>query len=174
MGKIVQTTDFVGIYSITQNGHNTPRLQAFIDKYEILYLYDLLGITLGDLFYADIVTDFTAPVTTKYATLFNSLYDDNDNSTICQQIRSEGIKEMLLGFIFWEYVKTQKSFNTITGNVIQSNEVSREALPGETNIYDNYNKALVSYKSIQIYINKNLTDYPEYNGSLKQYANFVI
>lgn len=173
MGKIVKTTDFIGKYAITQNQFNTTQLQSFIDKYELLYLYDLLGVTLGNLFYNDIAPlTFLAPVTAKYATLFNAIY--SDSTTLCGQIRSEGVKEMLKGFIYWEFVKAQKAKNTITGNVVGQNEVSREADWNETEIYNNYNQAVMSYRSIQRYIVENHTDYTEYKGLIKQYNNWFI
>lgn len=173
MGKIVKTTDFTGKYAITQNQFNTTKLQAFIDKYELLYIYDLLGVTLGNLFYNDIaVSTFLPPVTAKYATLFNAIYSDSDN--FCGQIRSEGVKEMLKGFIYWEFVKAQKAKNTITGTVVGQNEVSRETDWNETEIYNNYNQAVMTYRSIQRYISENPSDYTEYKGLNKQYNNWFI
>lgn len=172
MGKIVRIADFIGQYAITQNPKSETQLQSFIDKYELPYLYDLLGVTLGNLFYADITTPYTDPDTAIYATIFNPLA--SDENTICSmQIRSNGIKEMLLGFIYWEYVKAQKIKNTITGNVAQQNETSREACWVESNIYSNYNEAVKTYKTIQWYVNKNSTDYPDYNGLSKQLAHWA-
>lgn len=171
MGKIVRVTDFVGKYSISQNQFNTTDLQAFIDKYEKKYLYDLLGITLGDLLYADIATiTFLPPTTAIYADLFNSFaLLINGFDTI-----SNGIKEMLIGFIYWEFTKSQSVSNTLTGNVVQENEVSIQANWNQTEIYNNYNESINTYRSIQIYINKNLAVYPDRNGKMKSYAHWFL
>lgn len=173
-GKIVQTTDFVGKYAITQNTFNESDLQSFIDKYEILYLYDLLGVTLGNALYANIApSTFLPPVTAIYATLFNPIY--SDENTICSnQIRSNGIKEMLIGFIYWEYTKQQAVNNTITGNVIQQNEVSNGADWNTSEIYNIYNVAVKSYNAIQSYIRKNSTVYPDFNGLYKGLNHWAV
>lgn len=173
MSKIIQTTDFVGKYSITQNSFGVADLQSFIDKYEKVYLYDLLGISLGDLFYADISTPFTAPNTLIYTTLFNAKYSDNDNANIINQIRSNGVKEMILGFVYFEYIRNQNVTNTSNGNVIASNEVSVSAKWSETGIYEVYNEAIKTYRSIQTYILNNLTVYPLFNGAIKGYICFA-
>lgn len=170
MAKIVQTTDFVGKYKVTANSFTTTHLQSFIDKYEKKYLYDLLGVELGDLFYADIVTPFTAPTTLIYSTIFNTLSLDYN----CTQVRSDGIKEMLVGFIYWEFVRTQSVVNTPLGGVMPSNEVSTIPDWNSTQIYQVYNEAVKNYRSIQIYINNNMTLYPLYNGLMKSYNSWAI
>ena len=169
MSKIVRTTDFVGKYSISQNSFGVADLQAFIDKYEKKYITDLLGVTLGDLFYADIVTPFTAPSTQIYATLFNLISLDEPN-----EVRSNGIKEMLVGFMYWEYIKSQPIFNTPTGNVIAQNEVSAPAHLGATNLYENYNESNTTYRSIQIYVNDNIDLYLDFLGKMKTYTSQFI
>ena len=87
---------------------------------------------------------------------------------------SNGIKEMLLGFIYFEFVKTQSVHNTTTGNVIAQNEVSVQADWNSTEVYNNYNEAINSYRAIQIYINENSSIYPEYNGKMKVKAHWSI
>ena len=170
MAKIVQLTDFKGKYAITKNSFSAIGLQSFIDNYELKYLYDLLGVTLGGLLYDDITTPFTAPNTTIYQTIFSPLNYDDSNL----QIRSNGIKEMLVGFIYFEYTRTQAVQNTITGNVQAQNEVSQIVEFGNSPIYFNYNEAVKTYRSIQIYINDNLTVYPDFNGVMKSYTSQFI
>ena len=171
MGKIVKTTDFIGKYAISQNSHNTNNLQAFIDKYEKVYLRDLLGLNLGDLLYADIASGtFLPPVTARYATLFNAIAQELNG---CDVI-SDGIKEMLLGFIYWEYVKTSSINNTVTGNIAAQNEVGSHVDFCNTEVYNNYNEAIKSYRAIQIYINENSSTYPEFNGKMKVKAHWAL
>lgn len=171
MSKIVKTTDFVGKYSISQNSFNTTDLQAFIDKYEKVYLRDLLGLVLGDLLYADIAgSTYLPPVTARFTVLFNAIAQELNGFDVI----SDGIKEMLLGFIYWEYVKATSVHNTITGNVIAENEVSSKVDFASTEVYNNYNEAIKSYRAIQIYINENSSTYPEYNGKMKVKAHWSI
>jgi len=171
MGKIVKTTDFVGKYSISQNSFNGSDLQAFIDKYEKVYLRDLLGLVLGDLLYADIAgSTFLPPVTARYTVIFNAIAQEINGCDVV----SNGIKEMLLGFIYFEFVKTQSVHNTTTGNVMAQNEVSVQVDWNSTEVYNNYNEAINSYRAIQIYINENSSTYPEYNGKMKVKAHWSI
>jgi hypothetical protein len=170
MSKIIKTTDFVGIYAISQNSNSTTVLQSYIDKYETLYIYDLLGKELGDLFLADISPAYSNPATLKYLTIYNSLSIDFINN----EVRSNGIKEMLIGFIYFEYVRKNTVKNTLVGNIIAANEVSTQSDWNNTNIYLNYNEAVRTYNSIQTYIEQNLGNYPEYNGNIKKYSNWAI
>jgi len=168
MAKIVQTTDFTGKYAISQSSTTTTILQAFIDKYEKSYVYDLLGVTLGDLFLADITTPFTAPDTTKYETIYNVISQDEP------EVRTNGIKEMLLGFIYFEYCKQHTVKHTGTGFVIGDNEVSNQADWNSTPIYSNYNEAVRTFKGIQCYILANSSDYSEFKGIMKSYNHWAI
>jgi len=171
MGKIVKTTDFVGKYKISQNGYAETDLQAFIDKYEKVYIRRLLGITLGDLFYADIaVSTFLPPVTARYTVLFNAIAQELNG---CDVI-SNGVKEMLIGFIYWEYVRFTQTQNTLNGSVVQENETAVQVDLASTPIYDNYNEAIDSYTAIQYYVNYNKADYPEYNGQCLSKAHWAF
>jgi hypothetical protein len=170
MAKIVQISDFKGDYSITMNSFSGAHLQNFINTYEVKYLRDLLGITLSTDLLTDITTPFTAPTNTDYLAIFNPLAYDYEST----QIISDGIKEMLVGFIYFEYTRFQKIQNTITGNVNAQNEVSTMASWGETNIYINYNKAIDSYKSIQYHISLNEANYSTFNGVCKGYTSEFI
>lgn len=170
MAKIVQISDFKGDYAITMNSFSGTHLQRFIDTYEVNYLRDLLGVSLSTALLADIATPFTSPVTTNYATIFNPLAYDYES----EQLISGGIKEMLTGFIFFEYVRFQNIQNTITGNVKADNEVSTPAMWGQTNIYHNYNKSIDTYKAIQYHISLNEADYSTFNGICKGYTSQFI
>lgn len=173
MAKIVQISDFKGKYAVSQNAFDTVSLQSFIDKYEPKYLYDLLGVALGDLLLADIATPFTVPTTLIYQTIFNALNIDNVNYSWCNQIRSNGIKEALIGFIYFEYIRTKAVVNTPVGSVIAQNEVSNISDFSSTLIYINYNEAVKSYKSIQQYIFINSSNYPTFAGVNKSYNSWA-
>jgi len=174
MSKIVQISDFKGKYAVSLNAFDTVALQSFIDKYETKYLYDLLGVALGDLLLADITTPFTVPTTLIYQTIFNTLNIDNANYSYCNQIRSNGIKEMLVGLIYFEYIRTKAVVNTPVGSVIAQNEVSNISDFSSTLVYVNYNEAIKSYKSIQQYIFIDSINYPTFAGINKSYNSQFI
>jgi hypothetical protein len=169
MAKIIQTTDFTGKYAISQNNFNTTDLQAFIDKFESKYIYDLLGVTLGTAFLSDIaVTTFLPPVTAKYLTIYNPINQDEP------LVRSIGIKNMLLGFIYFEFVRTQTVQNTLTGNVLNQNEVASVVDWSSTGVYSNYNEAVETYRFIQSYVLDNSATYPEFKGLMKTFAHPLV
>lgn len=165
MGLIVEKTDFVGDYKVASTAYENINL--CIDKYEELYLIQLLGVELFDLFKASVTNH--VPAAGIYKTIFDPIRLDDDN---CIKI-SEGIKTMLLGFIYFEYIRNQKYYNTPQGTLVGQAEIGRETSFDETIIYENYNHSVRSYRTIQWYINEHETDYPKYNGQHKQLANYI-
>lgn len=161
MGILINTSDFVGKYAIAQSSFS--KLGQFITDYETSYLYDLLGKTLADLFITSVVNN--EPVGTEYLAIYNVIELD----LTCKVERNEGMKNMLLGFIYYEFMRKDPIKSTITGNVVNANENSIPTFDswGMTN---RYNSSVNDYQIIQYYINQNLTDYPNYLGSHKDYA----
>jgi hypothetical protein len=168
MGLIIQKSDFVGKYSISQNTYSN--LDNYINKYEELYLINLLGVELFKLFKLDVVNH--SPVTQKYLDIFNTIKEDDTN---CNSIRiSEGIKEMLLGFVYFEYLKDDKYKPTPSGTVASESENSRETGFEENGIYNRYNNSIKSYNTIQWFIEKDINNnYPLYNGQPKELATWI-
>lgn len=171
MGKIVKTTDFVGKYKISQNSFAQDDLQAFIDKFEKVYIRKLLGLTTGDLFYADIAAlTFLPPTDPIYSVLFNPIAVVINNCDII----SNGVKEILLGFIYWEYVRWSSTQQTLNGSIAQDSETAIKIDWSSTPIYGNYNDSVMSYSAIQYFINNDKTDYPDYNGKTLELVHPLI
>jgi hypothetical protein len=180
---LVVVSDFTDKYKLAVNNFTTTDLQAYITKYEKRYLQDLLGIDLYNLFIASYSSGLPTGI---YLTLYNDFAFDNatfgygftplgsdvtiiEGNNTQKIIRSEGIKEMLKGFIFWEYSRKQKVKNTTTGNVEETNENSNSLSSLRAFIDANYNEAITSYNAIQEYIRQNLSVYPDFNGLSKSY-----
>jgi hypothetical protein len=159
MGLLVDNTDFSsGKYKIAQGSFSD--LTSYIDKYESIYLRRLLGVELYNLFENDVDSNTKQPVTQKFIDIFDPISEDDDS-----EIRiSEGMKEMLKGFIYFEYVRSQKFKNTVSGTVVNQPENAKDAQFSNTHIYNIYNEAVLSADTIQWYINENSSVYPEYNG----------
>ena len=79
---------------------------------------------------------------------------------------SGGIKEMLKGLIYYEYVPKTNVMHTQTGLVSSLNENStpQTEARGAQFIMNHYYKAIKTYNAIQWYIEQHKSDYPEYNG----------
>lgn len=162
-------SDFTGYHKVSTNNFTQTELTAYITKYELRYLQDLLGYDLSVLFIADLTGGTTPPpLSAIYLNIYNSLTYDYESGGSNKIIRSEGIKEMLKGFIFWEYTRNQPIENTLVGNVENVNENSVLVNSWKAGINDKYNRAIDTYKAIQLYIEDNSTLYPDYNGVIKE------
>lgn len=165
MGLIVVKGDFTGKYAISQNTYST--LDNYIAKYEELYLIELLGVELFELFKASVTAH--VPASGIYKTIFDPIREDDGD---CIRI-SEGIKEMLLGFIYFEYMRDLPYAATPSGIVAGQSENNRETSGEENNIYGRYNISIKSYKTIQWYIGEHSSDYPDFNGKEKYPASWI-
>ena len=92
------------------------------------YLTQLLGKTLYDLFVADLVNK--VPVTARFLDLYNPFDIDDDNCLI----HSDGMKEMIMGFIQFFYAREAKVVNTQHGNVVNNQENADRAVGAENGL----------------------------------------
>jgi 16S rRNA C1402 N4-methylase RsmH len=77
----------------------------------------------------------------------------------------------LLGLIYFQYVKDNKTKQTMNGAVSQQTEVSTPS--DNTFLYQRYNDAVRTYQAIQIYINDNIDIYPTFAGVRKKKTSFI-
>lgn len=165
--SIVVKTDFKGEYNISKTCYD--QLDFYIEKYERYYLTRLLGAELYDLFISDLtVTDPQAPQTARFLNIFNE-FNIDDNSCLYY---SEGIREMLVQFIYFHYVRETQTENTAGGTVTNSVELGVNA-KFKGNIVQVYNQAIDNSHSIQWYICENESDYPEENMQELEYTSGI-
>lgn len=166
MSDIVVNTDFVGKHELALTQFNTSEIDAYILKYERIYLLKLLGAELYTLFVADLSGG--VPTDPIYTAIFDAFERD-----VCNRIEvSEGIKEMLLGFIYYEYCHDIAQNQTPIGATKPKNENSTVlGLNGIT--ITRYNEAVDTAKAIQSFILDNSTDYPSFNGQEFKYEYFL-
>lgn len=165
--SIVLNSDFVGKYELTLTQYNTSLIDSYITKYEKYYLTKMLGKALYDLFIADLVSG--VPQTAIYQTIFNPLYVD---TFVNGESESKGIKEMLLGFIYYHYTLDSQQKQTSTGVVNPKNENSDSVNLNSISI-SRFNDNVESYKTIQSYIQEHSSDYPTFNGKDLKYEYFL-
>lgn len=160
---IVTVDDFKeGKYELHTGMYDVPRIQAYIDKYEKRYLTELLGVDLYNLFAADLTLGGGTPTEPRFLVIFEALTMDLPWCILY----SDGMKEMLLGVIYYEYTKDQIVQMTPVGNVRPVGQNSEVAGSLYTQIYTRYNDGVRMYKAIQMYIWKNPEgyDYDSFNG----------
>jgi hypothetical protein len=152
---IVQIDDFVGKYELHTGMYDQAKLQEYINTYETRYLVELFGEKLYNEFISDL-TPSNVPRSPNFQFVFNSFYQNINLHTI---IQSDGIKTMLKGFIYFEYLKDTTNQVTPNGMVIPSNENSTTASTLYSMMYARYNEAIRSFKAIQtrIMINQQLS-----------------
>lgn len=155
MGILIDREDFVGKHKLTKTIDSS--LESCITDHESSYLIKLLGLELYNLFIADLTSQ--VPVTQRFLDIFNKI----EIQEPCLMINT-GMKNMLLGFLWFEYARENKYIHTGTG--VQHASTNDSETPDFTNelAYKQYNDAVRGYKVIQQYILKNSSTYPEFKG----------
>ena len=167
--SLVLNSDFTGKYSLALTQFNTADIDAYIAKYEKEYLLKLLGADLYTLFIADLdASTPQVPVSAIYLALFNS-FDTDYNSKIKS---SDGIVEMLKGFIYYNYTKDIVQNQTPIGSTMPKNENST-VMSLNQSMCTRFNDQVLSFEAIQWYICDNSTDYPDYNGQELKFEYFL-
>jgi len=157
---LLQTADFVGSYAVAQDQITIIDLQKVIDEYESVYLAKMFGATLSvDLF--NYVDGGSTPVNPLFDFIYNPFTLDLD----CELLISLGVKQALIGFIYYEFVvKNKIKASQISGVERVKMENSTSSIGIEPQVYNSYNNAVKTTKAIQYYILKNKVDYPDFNG----------
>lgn len=158
-----------GKYELHTGMYEQDKINAYIDKYERKYLIKLLGANLFKLFEADLVAG--VPQSAIYEAIYNPFeYDYSLGGCI---VISEGMVDMIKGFIYFEYMKDQTNQVAVSGNVRPKGENSENVSTLNSMIYTRYNESIRTYKAIGTYICDNLSHYLDYNGIKLRTANWI-
>jgi len=147
-------SDFVGKFALHTGMYDQSKLTDYIVRYEQKYLTMLFGHTLYLEFISDISSVTNAPQSPNFQYVFNPFqFQTGYNVTLI----SEGILDMLKGFIYFEYAKDLVNQMTPFGNVLQKSENSTVATPLYSMYYTRYNESVTTLRAIQRYITENFT-----------------
>jgi hypothetical protein len=167
---ILQLSDFTeGKFALHSGMYTQTDIQSYINKYEKRYLLDLLGADLGNEFVTDVQLGSGTPTEPRFLDIFNPIELDYG----VELILSDGIKEMLKGFIYYEYLKDQVSQVTAVGMLTPKGENSEPVSGLFTQMYTRYNDAVRSYRSVQRYILTKRGDYSGFNGRQKSLSYWI-
>lgn len=162
MAIIDKDSDFVGEYDLPSSCYDN--IEYYIDKYEKCILIDLLGAELYDLFIADLTAlpSPQVPQTQRFLDIFDDFHIDKGNCIM----KSEGIKAMLVQFVYFYAIRDLSFKKTNSGVIRESVEAAQLILKGFNDVRS-YNQAVSNYAAIQWYICHNSEDFPEENGEIK-------
>lgn len=176
MGKFINTTDFVGQYALATDKFTKSKLDQYIDENELDLLRELLGIGLYNEFIADYdgtpQNTFSEP---RFEDIYEPLkYSDGEGLGSCEY-NTIGIKKMLIGFIYFLFIRDENFYHTIGGTKEneQANAANRSI--AFTNAYTNWNKSVDTYNQIQMFIVLNPKNYiyTKFNGQQKHFITEI-
>lgn len=173
---ILTINDFPkGKYELHTGMYTQARIEDYIERYEKRYLIELFGKELHDEFIADLTLGGGTPTEARFIKLWEELSIDCPGGLVFGYhlrkgvIHSEGIKEMLKGFIYYEYIQDTVNQMSSIGNTVPVGENSEKATTLYTTMYGRYNEAVKSWRTIQYCICKNIIDYPNFSGNIKEF-----
>ena len=185
---MVIINDFLnyGKYEISSGMYDQNRLANYIVKYERKYLIELFGATMYEAFIASLDSqtgqsdepkfeELIEPFAMDISTFTAVGYVGTHTSLVRRIVISDGMKEMLMGFIYYEYLKDSISVATPVGIVKPVGENSSVPSTLHIQIYTRYNEAVRSFRAIQerIIANPNSYDYSDFNGVHKSLAYWI-
>jgi hypothetical protein len=153
MGEFINNTDFTGRYQLASNPNEDARITAYILDFEKSIIYKIFGIELGK----DVIAN---PLDTLNEFVINEFtYEDG-----CVQLHSKGLKNALLGIVYWHII-TEGRLKPSPLNGVGQNKV--EVKKQDTSIqevYSRWNESVDTIKAIQSYLCIKSSDYPTYKG----------
>lgn len=167
MAKFVNEADFIDKFELSTGMYSNTKIQDYIDRYEEQYLIQLLGVELYNQFIADLDID-NIPQDVKFLKIFEP-FNEQISFTL---MMSRGMKDMLVGFIYFEYLKDLITKTTSVG-VTKPQEQNSKIITSHTTIYGRYNESINTYKAIQEYILLSMNDYADFRGIQKLYAYWI-
>jgi len=164
---LLSPDDFIDKYELSTGMYDDTKLESYIEKYTERYLLHLFGADLLNSFEADLTAGTPqTPKSPNFQKVFNPFYMDWNKSLFLsgsslygyrlnQILESDGILEMLKGFIYWEYARDLMNQMTPYGNVKQRAELGHVVDSPHSLMWERYNEAIKTFRAIQEYIYSN-------------------
>ena len=161
---LLTTDDFIDKWELSTGMYDTSKLTSYILKYEKRYLVHLLGATLYNEFRDDLSGVPQTPQSPNFTKIYDPFIMDlnalnpffyNSFNGLNRILESDGILDMLKGFIYWEYARDLLNQQTPYGGVKQMAENSIVVDTPHSLMWERYNGAIRTYQAIQEYIYMN-------------------
>lgn len=143
--------DFNGKFALHTGMYANATIQDYIDRYEPLYMMQLFGAKMYDEYVGDMGI-LNIPISPNFQYLFNPFHENIAFNTL---IVSNGLIDMLKGFVYFEYCKDLTNQMTINGNVRPTGENSADVSTLYSMMYARYNESIRTYRAIQTHIVNN-------------------
>lgn len=171
MGFYVNSSDFTGKFAISQGLYSNVNIDDYISRYELTYLAELFGVELYNLYYANANGQpGNVPTDARFLKVYNPFIEQG-GMNFYEMLNSRGIKDMLIGFLYFEIMRNSITTPTANGMQKQKNELSDSAY---SVIYERYNESVKTYQAIQKFMYYNFSaDYPEFRGINKRFAYWL-
>lgn len=171
MGFYVNSEDFIGKFAISQGLYSNVNIDDYISRYELTYLAELFGVELYNLYYANANGQpNNIPTEQRFLNVYNP-FKEQGGMNFYEMLISNGIKDMLTGFIYFEIMRDSITTATANGMQKQKNELSDSAY---SVIYQRYNESVKTYQAIQKFMFYNFSGtYPEFRGVHKSLAYWI-
>jgi len=164
---ILELSDFDNFYGIAQSIQQNPKLQAYIDRFEESYIKRILGVELGQKFIDDIKGDDSD--SSALEDRFLAILEPFIKQDSCKHIHeSKGMKAILAGLIYSEFVEDDQLKNSQSGVIINQSETSDVASVGNAFEFASakWNSSVISIHAIQWLCGCfDIKTYPEYEGT---------
>lgn len=170
MAKVITVTDFEGRYLTAKDSYNILVLNDYIARFEPLAIARLLGAELATAFSDDIPSDGGTPTDPLFITLYDPL---QFNANCGGLYYSAGMKDYVLGIVFFHYMVEQRLQPSITTGSVQNVNENATFTLNRQEIYERYNTSVTYGKAIQRWCCDHRDDYPDYRG-IKLLYNYQV
>jgi hypothetical protein len=169
--SILTAADFqTGTIKIASDQYTAADVLSYITMYEPVYLRKMFGKALYDLFAANLTGNPQVPADARFLAVFNAFAETIDEDLVV----SDGIKLMLKGFIYYEFVRKQPFPNTINGNTRNVSEASENASSNSIALIEEvHNRAVFTFEAIRTKLSDDAETYPEYDDSSEVKRTFL-
>ena len=168
--SILKVTDFASGYTkIATDQYTDSDLELFlIDKKLYATIKRIMGDELGQAFIDDLTGDPAIPVTAKWVTIWNDFEATVDDIPFY----CIGLKDIIVYLTYCDFVSQQSIVNISSGNnSINQEAASKEGLMKKSVVVNN--RAVEGIRYLQLYLDDNPTDYPNFDGYNFDYQSML-
>lgn len=181
MADIVEIADMLGTVQLQEDDCTEDLFNEIRDEWQDTYIYKLLGAELGKLFLADLDANSPTTLSPRFQAIYDKFVVDVEECFSFSYygysvysgkiVQSKGIKDYIKYVIWFYFARNNNVIISLAGNKLSVGENSEPSADG-FNLVRNYNKAIDTGRAIQWYVcnNEDGHEYPEYNGTVLDYA----